>query len=76
MNTDCMKQQGGRISGFMAEDAEGQQAGGQEKTAEGGQDKVNGCQSRMPFSPHHKHSVCYNDNQQLLMCTQHIQAHE
>ena len=24
MNADCMKQQGGRISGFMAEDAQGQ----------------------------------------------------
>ena len=33
----------------MAEDAQEGQGGGQERIAEGGQDKVNGCQSRVVF---------------------------
>ena len=35
-------------------------SGGQERTAEGGQDKANGCQSnsRVAFSLHHQCSVC------------------
>ena len=43
------KKKRGRISRFMAEDAQEGQGGGQERIAEGGQDKVNGCQSRVVF---------------------------